>query len=213
MPGAPHTSRRPAPLHTGQWVAGGHAGDLVDDTSPAGPDSIPRVSALFCCAPGTPHVAATWSPPFPNCHSPAQEVALRSLCQVSKAPTPTPCLASCQLLCYHPFSLAWPGGSSPSSDHRSAPTQPLCCSSGARTSFLPALSFDVCILQGSAQCSPPPGRPPLSPAPFPTPLAYFSRPAATGSVHFGSISTHSHMPLTSGSLSLISLEVTGLDLD
>ena len=116
MPGAPHMSRRPAPLHTGQWVAGGHAGDLIDGTSPAGPDSIPRVSALFCCAPGTPHVAATWSPPFPDCHSPAQEVALRSLCQVSEAPPHRPRLASCQLLCYHPFSLAWPGGSSPSSD-------------------------------------------------------------------------------------------------
>ena len=91
MPEAPHMSGRPAPLHTGQWVAGGHTGDLVDGTSPAGPDSTLRVSALFCCAPGTPHVAATWSPPFPDCHSPAQEVALRSLCQVSEGlPNPHP---------------------------------------------------------------------------------------------------------------------------
>lgn len=206
MPGAPHTLQGPDPPRAGQCAVGGHTGDLVGGPSPAGPDSTPRASALVYFALGTPRVAARPGPTLPS---------LSLVCSGSHRS---------KLLPSFPLSLPHANFSAvprlPCLG-LGAPLHPLTACSNPLTTvlllqpqillFLPTLSFNVFIPQGSAQCSPPPGSPPVCPVP-PTPLAYFSRPAATHSVYFSSVSVHNHMPLTSGPLSHISLEVTGSGL-
>lgn len=207
MPGAPHALQGPDPPRAGQCATGGHTGDLVGGPSPAGPDSTPRASALVCFALGTPRVAARPGRPSPACHLSAQEVTVQSFCQVSPSVWPhasfsavprLPCLGLGAPL--HPLTAC------------SNPLPTVLLLQPQILLFLPTLSFSVFIPQGSAQCSSPPGSPPVSPVP-PTPLAYFSRPAATHSMHFSSVSVHNHMSLTPGSPSHISLEVTGSGLD
>ena len=148
MPGAPHTFQGPDPPRAGQCAAGGHTGDLVGQQGLIPPRGHLLLSALLWA----PHV---WLPdltrPFPACHLSAQEVSAQSFCQVSPSVWPhasfsvVPCLPCLGL---------------------GAPRRPLTTSSDPLTTvlllqpqillFLPTLSFNVFVPQGSAQRSPPP---------------------------------------------------------
>lgn len=165
-------------------VAGGS--DLLHSASPG---------STRCCPEGillrTSHVWPSFIPLVRK--SPCEASA-----QFPKLPLARPLIppAPCSFLCGHRHSLSWPEGFSPSSyslpNHHAAPQH-------QNLLVLPAVSLKDFISQDTAHGSPP--------------STHSSRLTSSHSVLFSSGSMHDYTFLTIGSLSYISLEVTGLGLD